>query len=375
MEEDVLMPIDVPNNPKVYTTKYENFRGVDFTNDQTNVWYRRSPTGLNMLPDASGRPFKRHGWEILLSQEEICDIFSVNECSITRVSYFELAGEDHLVIWTDKGVAFYNGEVTAYSTDAELYGNYDRAFFFEGGGQAAFYIYGSYRIWKYDDTFTLRDVTSEAKIPTILFSASADGTGTAYDAYNLVGQRAAVEYHDVTLFSFWTTDNIYASLTDENALKTAMTTAGKSYIEWVYNGSSWNTPSSLVHTNYFSVSGTPKDGDYIIVLYGNGVIIPNSVSQSQVANGEVEVYATTTMQYDTPLSVVGEGTTPTTGECEVCTDPTGKHSWIIFGDAWANTSEEDIIKVIFPTALIEQTTISNSYITETTASFDGEAIT
>ena len=63
------MALEIPKNPKVYTTKYENFRGVDFTNNPTKVRYRRSPSGKNMLPDASGVPFKRHGWKKHIRKE------------------------------------------------------------------------------------------------------------------------------------------------------------------------------------------------------------------------------------------------------------------------------------------------------------------
>ena len=80
------MAIAVPAQPKVYTTKYDSFKGVDFTNDQTNVWRRRSPTGRNMLPDASGRPFKRHGWEILISNADIQCLLSAGVKSTARHS-------------------------------------------------------------------------------------------------------------------------------------------------------------------------------------------------------------------------------------------------------------------------------------------------
>ena len=46
MGEVALMAMELPASPKVYTTKYDNFKGVDYTNDATNVWRRRSPTGV-----------------------------------------------------------------------------------------------------------------------------------------------------------------------------------------------------------------------------------------------------------------------------------------------------------------------------------------
>lgn len=190
---------------KVYTTTYSDFKGVDYTNDASNVWRKRSPTGVNMLPDESGRPFKRTGWEILLSKDKIKEMLTDagvsfdDDILITKLAWFELKGVDHIVIFTDCGVIFYNGEVTAVNGEDDCYSGYDRCFFFEGGGTSAFYIYGNYRIWKYDDTFTLREATSEATIPTVIVSASADGTGTFLQGYNMFGSKAQIDYNDTNL--------------------------------------------------------------------------------------------------------------------------------------------------------------------------------
>lgn len=67
------MPVSVPSSPKVLTTKYQNWRGVDYTNDPSNVWYRRSPSGLNMLPNLDGQPFKRNGWKVELSTNDFVE--------------------------------------------------------------------------------------------------------------------------------------------------------------------------------------------------------------------------------------------------------------------------------------------------------------
>ena len=78
------MPINVPKKPKVYTTKYDNFRGVDFTNDPSNVWSHRSPNAKNMTPDLSGRPWKRTGWKVEKSSQDFRDCFN------TQMGYEEV---------------------------------------------------------------------------------------------------------------------------------------------------------------------------------------------------------------------------------------------------------------------------------------------
>lgn len=296
---------------KVYTTIYSDFKGVDYTNDASNVWKRRSPTGYNMLPDESGRPFKRTGWEVLIENEEIKDAltealgYDVDEVKITKLSWFELAGEDHIVIFTDAGVLFYNGIFTAINTTPECYMGYDRCFFFEGGGTSAFYIYGSARIWKYDDTFTLTEVTSNVTIPTVIVGASADGTGTVMRGYNMLGSKVQIEYCSCDLkLAQWVSDEI-------------------------------------------------------------GVLLPNDVSDGQVS--DVKVWVSTKRQFDKKLTTLASTETlDSDDECKLhggtsaVTIDGVKYAWIEFNKRWtALVDGEDFIRVQFPTILTQTTNINN----------------
>ena len=108
------MAIELPTAQKVYTTNYADFRGVDFTNDPSNVWYRRSPEAYNMLTDEAGRPFKRTGWKIEVSAQNMADLYAddnsktaPSEVSVRKCHYFELAGKDHVIIFTNIGVFVY----------------------------------------------------------------------------------------------------------------------------------------------------------------------------------------------------------------------------------------------------------------------------
>lgn len=350
------MPINVPDNPRVYTTKYDNFKGVDFTNDATNVWRRRSPTGVNMLPDESGRPFKRHGWNILISNSELCSALGVESCSINKCSYFELAGVDHIVVFTNEGVVFYADGVKDTSIDTDCYGSYDRCFFFEGGGKSAFYIYGNYRIWRYDETFALQEVTDQAMIPTVLIGSSADCVGTFYEAYNLAGQRASVQYNSLELFSYWGSEGIGVTMLDEAGLKTALGTL--TYAHWVYENGAWaGVNNSIPLATYISVIGEPKAGDVVIVVSCYGVMLPNNVSQDQIL--DVQVKASGTVQFDTNISVLSSENTPATGQCVLRTDPAATRAWIEFNStdaqAWATNwgaTGEDFVKTVFPVGTV-----------------------
>ena len=173
------MALNVPADPKVYTTTYANFKGVDFTNDPSNVWYRRSPDGLNMLPDLDGRPYKRTGWDV----EIPANIFmstgqSQSEPIPDRTYYFELGGYDYIAVFNSIGLFIMtsednpnipqsaistnnpytiNGNVltfhqrfvplsdpSSYTTVTAFDAN--KAFFFEGGGEAGFYVFCRYAV-------------------------------------------------------------------------------------------------------------------------------------------------------------------------------------------------------------------------------------
>lgn len=64
------MPVEIPKEPKRYTSMYDNFKGEDYTDDASNVWRKRSPGGINMLPGLDDRPYKRKGWKVEIPRED-----------------------------------------------------------------------------------------------------------------------------------------------------------------------------------------------------------------------------------------------------------------------------------------------------------------
>lgn len=372
------MARDIPSAPKVFTHTYSDFKGVDFTNDSTNVWHRRSPSAVNMLPDASGIPYKRTGWEVLLSNEDICNALAVDECSIQKCAWFELAGKDHIVIFTDMGVIFYadsdddelNGEVTATTTEVDCYSSYDRCFFFEGNGMSAFYIYGNFRVWRYsyDDGFVLEEVTDSLTIPTVIIAASADGTGTLYNGYNLLGNLARVEYNDYDLFAYWGTDGLIFTVNKEDF----NTAHPKNYSQkYTYDGSVWKDEGgTTVNMSTLGIVPTaPKENDAIFVVNANGVLLPNNVD---IANQKdnVRVWVTTATQFDTEYDGITAGT-PSAGQFKIHADTVSrehKQTWLEFNSSFSpgGLDGEDYIRAQFPstevgtqqiTVLLDATTL------------------
>lgn len=189
------MPLSSPDEPKKYTTVYSDFRGVDFTNDSTNVWKRRSPTGLNMMPDISGTPYKRTGWQIEVAEDlfKAAYPYTIDSVDIKNIYSFELAGQDHMIIFCDCGVFAFTGNelrhlITLSSVTNEPY----RGFFYEGNGTSGFYFFGNKQLYAYKyneatDGFTCGVV--DPYVPTTIIGRSPTGGGTVYESVNLMTRR------------------------------------------------------------------------------------------------------------------------------------------------------------------------------------------
>lgn len=210
--------MEVPKEPKVYTSVYDNFKGVDFTNDASNVFKRRSPTGTNMLPNLDGKPYKRTGWTVEVTADDLKDAagaLSTININPEKTHYFELGSKDYIMIFNNLGVFSYCEGVlkhlsyfkTTSGTKAAFppTGQYHpidsrRSFFFEGGGTAGFYILVGTRMFMFDGSFTtisgddvyLKEI--KPKVPTVLIACDKDGAGEMYEPINLLTRERTISY-------------------------------------------------------------------------------------------------------------------------------------------------------------------------------------
>ena len=224
------MALAIPKEPKVYTTKYANYKGVDYTNDPSNVWYRRSPNGVNMLPNLDGKPYKRNGWKVEATAEDFKTESGINEpVTPKKVYYFELGGKDYMAIFNNLGLFFYDGTLSFVSSytdtsgspqtfppevtvvtdptqdppttdDIRIPADANRAFFFEGQGTAGFYFFAGKTLFMFDG----KDVYEVApKIPLVLIGTTSEGVGTYNEDINLLTRARTVSYTtDGSIFKF-----------------------------------------------------------------------------------------------------------------------------------------------------------------------------
>lgn len=208
------MPVNVPQEPKKYTTVYENFKGVDFTNDPSNVYRRRSPGGKNMLPDLDGRPYKRKGWKVEYSAQDFIDAAGSSATTVTpkRIHHFSLGGKEYLMLFNSLGV-FYTAEdmdtvvkcqlatieddeivTSAFPPQIDgvsLEADSGRTFFFESDGTAGLYTFVGTSLFRFDGQYYWE---VDPYVPVLLVACDADGTGVLLDDINLLTTKRTVQY-------------------------------------------------------------------------------------------------------------------------------------------------------------------------------------
>lgn len=282
------MSFEVPKEKKIYTTSYEGFKGVDYTNDATNIYKRRTPTGTNMISSLDGKPRKRTGWEVAISEEDFNEIAKTygravekasNEFEIYKCDYFELAGCDHIVMFTTLGLFAYRtianneeaeAELVILSNDSSMCLNYDRAFFFDADGETAYYIYGEYKVWKYhydENAYVFKFEEAVPTVPTVRIAVSADGSsGTMHESSNMLTNKVAEEFQNNTIpYVSTATSDAGAVTVDEKLFLVSYGTAKAHTFK--YDGDWTDEDGATVTLSLIGIdlAGEPTDGSEITV--------------------------------------------------------------------------------------------------------------
>ena len=404
------MPIEVPKEPKVHTTTYQNFKGVDFTNDPSNVWYRRSPDAVNMLPDEAGNPYKRTGWTVEVSSDDITSLYASNtsmtapsEIDIRKCYYFELSGEDHIFIFTNYGVFFYregqlyssksiNPTTISYSAnyesltdaqkvaytlaylsyDKDMIEAYDRAFFFEGGGKSAFYIYGGFKIWEYsyDEVAGYKWQTVEPYIPCVNISVDArHESGTSYEAINMLSDYVAETFQNnvySTVTGHSATGSISgATITVDETLFLAMLPDQGSYVfTYTEADHTWLLSGDQVSISNYGISlgASPANNDTITVAVQSSMRI--NLPKRVLSITDMKVFASTDTAYDTELILQATKTYTSANYVTLIIPQDVGNSYLEFYQEYLPLVDgEDAIKVIYPRNAVTSTTNTTGEIT------------
>lgn len=484
------MPLEIPKSAKVYTTAYSDFKGVDYTNDATNVWKKRSPTGLNMSPDLDGKPYKRKGWkveksvlnilypefdldaalqkmdfpggvsrtysnglftikgqrslpvtsviplysfrrntfpsirkwrvklesqkgddtfalitnkrsvmdnpfrfnsdvEFVLDEDEtpsqiaylvdthlpIDTTFRISlepivDFAINKLYYFELNGYEHIMAFTSNGLFAYREDPNHYSdsddfvcisTDEDCIESYERAFFFEGNGTSAFYVYGNGKVWAYE--YDAERIATDPEtginnkgfifsekapyVPRVRIGVSANGDiGEPYESVNLFGRFIAEEFqnnlYEQSLNITYSENIMTASVTSEFYKKLP----SNGTYRFTYDGTDWKLNGSGINLVDYGITyaGNEVSGDYIEVVSQSNFKCRIALEVAETQNPIVKV--STSAQFDTELEVIKNGT-PT--DSQVRMDTSDGVTTFTFSRAYLPVvSGEDGIRIEYP---------------------------
>lgn len=163
--------LSIPASPKLYTERWENFKGVDFANNATQVKPYRSPDAQNFISNLAGKPVKRTGYETLATFDgQINGIFRLATGDTEKflvhagTKLYEWAYTDGL--FADSGTEIYsdmnNMRSTAFQHDKKLY-------LLDG---KTYLVYG-----EFDGEYAVKKVSDIATVPMCFLAMQPDGTG------------------------------------------------------------------------------------------------------------------------------------------------------------------------------------------------------
>lgn len=161
------------------TTVYSRFKGVDFSVDASLVSKDRSPYAPNLIADVGGMPEKRLGWRTLHQIEQ----------PINGIWYGEINGQKSFI--AHGGTKIYKFTAVNFEVIKEDVNNAKSTAFFmrSSDDTGKIYILTGKEFLEYDGT-TVKKVSDDGYVPTILISRNPTGGGTVYEAVNLItGKR------------------------------------------------------------------------------------------------------------------------------------------------------------------------------------------
>ena len=165
-------------NIKMNTTVYGRFKGNDFSVDPSLVDKDRSPYAPNLIADVGGMPEKRLGWRVLHQIEQ----------PVHNLWVGEINGKKSFI--AHGGTKIYKFTAVNFEIIKENVNNAkSTAFFMRSSDDAGkIYILTGGEFLEYDGT-TVKNVSDDGYIPTILISRNPTGGGTVYEAVNLISGK------------------------------------------------------------------------------------------------------------------------------------------------------------------------------------------
>ena len=181
--------LSVPQSPKLYTERLENFKGVDFANNATQVKLYRSPDAQNVISDLAGKPVKRTGYKTIAKfGDRINGIFRMATGDTEK---FLVHAGTKLYEWSKTDGVFANSGTVIYSDMNNLrstaFQNDKKLYILDG---KTYLVYG-----EFDDAYAVKNVSDIATVPMCYLAMKPDGTGgTKRHDLNVLTQKRTYSF-------------------------------------------------------------------------------------------------------------------------------------------------------------------------------------
>lgn len=165
--------INIPQSaPRIYSSKYTDFKGVDMSTDPTQISEGRSPFAPNLISDSGGFPEKRPGWRMLHTLP--APIHGLYYGSLKHTEHILIHAADRLYHW-DQSTAPVLLREGLSNTRGSAFCLMDKLWVLTG---KEYLVY---------DGETLKDVSEDARIPLTTIGRTPDGKdGHVYEPANLL---------------------------------------------------------------------------------------------------------------------------------------------------------------------------------------------
>ncbi len=167
--------------------RYKQFRGVDYSTDETQIDDGRSPRAVNVIADEGGAPERRWGWRTVLSlgsDKPVAGIFPYEATSETGRTMIVHAGDTLYKVRLDESTFLpIDGSQQTLMSGLK-----------SGGRSQGFYLNGKLYILTgaeyvvYDGTSAKRVADDTAYCPLTSYQRKPTGGGESYEKVNMISK-------------------------------------------------------------------------------------------------------------------------------------------------------------------------------------------
>lgn len=211
----------VPASSPIRSFAINKFKGVDFSNNPTQVDPERSPDAMNMISDLAGFPVKRSGTKII--HDFKATIYGIYKIIVDKEEKKIVHAGNKLFIWGENFQVIYSDMNLSRSMAFEM----NKKLWIQDGKRML--CYGKFKDGEVE-SWELKNVEDIAKIPTTVIARAPTGGGTTYEGINLLQPKRTNSFLSIANATSFQLDT---SELDSAAVTAKVLQSDGSYKDWI----------------------------------------------------------------------------------------------------------------------------------------------